>query len=296
MRKLVFLTALLGLNLSAAEPIPAQPMEIAQQQVQRLARTILNQEQQLNQLQQEIRQLRGDNEATHHQLEQLTEQQRNFYSDLDERLRKLETGQIPPTPLDENALPPDETVPAEEANKPEAEATDATTPEAETKDPAKQPESETETPATEDEAQAKKADVPTLPAERGKNEKTDYQEAFNLLQQGKELEATQLFQDFLQKYPAGEYADNAQYWLAEAHYSMSDFRSALAEFNSVLENYPNSKKQAHALLKIGFCHYELRDRKRAKAILESVLERFPDTATARLAEQRLQRMQQDNWQ
>jgi TolA-binding protein len=65
----------------------------------------------------------------------------------------------------------------------------------------------------------------------------------------------------------------------------------LTAFEVVVNNYADSRKVPDALLKIGYCNYELKRWDVARAALEKVRRDYPDTTAARLAEQRLGRMQ-----
>jgi tol-pal system protein YbgF len=121
-------------------------------------------------------------------------------------------------------------------------------------------------------------------------EESAYQGAFNLLSQGRYDEAKKAFRTFLANFPGGAYADNAQYWLAEANYVQRDFPVALQEFSQVVEAYPESPKVPDALLKTGFIHYEQGQWAEARQALESVKQRYPVSSAARLATQRLERM------
>jgi tol-pal system protein YbgF len=122
------------------------------------------------------------------------------------------------------------------------------------------------------------------------SEEAAYRAAFNYLKEGRYDHAIKAFRDFLGSYPQSGYADNAQYWLGEAHYVTRQYPKAIDEFQKVLDKYPGSAKLADAMLKIGYCHYELRDMEKATAILGSLQQRFPNTTAARLAEKRLQRI------
>ena len=85
-------------------------------------------------------------------------------------------------------------------------------------------------------------------------------------------------------------ADNAQYWLGESYYVTRDFAAGLKAFRLVVDKYPDSRKLPDALLKIGYCDYELQNWKTARAALGQVAQQFPDTTAARLAQQRLVKM------
>jgi tol-pal system protein YbgF len=121
-------------------------------------------------------------------------------------------------------------------------------------------------------------------------DKGAYQAAFDLLKAGQYDRAIAGFQAFLSTYPASGLADNAQYWLGEAYYVNKQFPESLAAFQRVVEKFPGSRKLPDALLKIGYCDYELKDYSAARSALEQVAAKYPDSASARLAQQRLEKM------
>lgn len=128
-----------------------------------------------------------------------------------------------------------------------------------------------------------------LPVPQG-DDRANYQAAFDLLKDGKYPEAISGFKQFLTTFPDSALADNAQYWLGEAHYVTKAFPDALRDFRTVLEKYPDSRKIPDALLKIGYCNYELKNYPEARSALGQVVQRFGDTTAARLASQRLAKM------
>ena len=127
-------------------------------------------------------------------------------------------------------------------------------------------------------------------AQSADTDKGAYQAAFDLLKAGQYDRAIAGFQGFLSTYPNSVLADNAQYWLGEAYYVNKQFPESLAAFQRVVEKYPGSRKLPDALLKIGYCDYELKDYSAARSALEQVPAKFPDSASARLAQQRLEKM------
>jgi len=124
----------------------------------------------------------------------------------------------------------------------------------------------------------------------GGDDKANYPAAFDLLRDGKYAEATEGFKQLLVRFPASSMADNAQYWLGESYYVTRDFTAALKAFRAVVDKYPDSRKLPDALLKIGYCDYELQNWKTARAALAQVVQQYPDTTAARLAQQRLEKM------
>ncbi len=117
-----------------------------------------------------------------------------------------------------------------------------------------------------------------------------YESAFELLKSGRYDEAKTAFTDFTASYPGSPFADNGNFWLAEAHYVTGDYQAALAQFQKVITDFPGSPKVADAWMKVGYCQYELKAYAEARTALEAVVSGFPDTTPARLAQQRLQQM------
>ena len=131
---------------------------------------------------------------------------------------------------------------------------------------------------------------PTPEAIAQADEATVYGDAFAALKAGRYPDAIRGFQVYLTKYPDGPRADSAYYWLGEAQYVQKDFTPALKAYQAVLEKYPDSSKASHAMLKVGFCQYELKAFRNARATLEKVVATYPGTDAARLAAERLARM------
>jgi tol-pal system protein YbgF len=128
-----------------------------------------------------------------------------------------------------------------------------------------------------------------LPIPQG-DDRANYQAAFDLLKDAKYPEAINAFKQYLSTFPNSALADNAQYWLGEAHYVTKQYPDALRDFRTVVEKYPDSRKIPDALLKIGYCNYELKNWAESRSALSQVVQRFADTTAARLASQRLAKM------
>jgi tol-pal system protein YbgF len=125
---------------------------------------------------------------------------------------------------------------------------------------------------------------------RAQDETVLYGDAFAALKAGRYEEAVKGFQLYLTKYPDGPRADNAAYWIGEAHYVQRDYEAALRSFQGMLDRYPDSRKAGDATLKVGFCQYELKAFRNARATLEQVTKAYPGTEAARLAAERLAKM------
>ncbi|WP_240481026.1 tol-pal system protein YbgF [Ectothiorhodospira sp. BSL-9] len=144
-----------------------------------------------------------------------------------------------------------------------------------------------ETPA---ESQAPSGQQALVDPQAAGDDRQAYQEAFNLLREGRHRRSIEAFQGFLENHPDSPLAANAQYWLAEAFYVTRDFDQALKEFARVLDEHPGSNKEVDARLKKGFTHYELGQWDAAREQLTQVRDEHPGTTVARLAEQRLARL------
>jgi tol-pal system protein YbgF len=131
-----------------------------------------------------------------------------------------------------------------------------------------------------------------LPVPQG-DDRANYQAAFDLLKDSKYPEAISGFKQFLVAFPTSALADNAQYWLGEAHYVSKEYPEALKDFRTVIEKYPDSRKTPDALLKIGYCNYELKNWGEARSALNQVVKQYADTTAGRLASQRLQKMESE---
>lgn len=253
---------------------------------------------QLQQLQREVQQLRGEVEMQGEQLRRMQEQQRTLYLDMERRLQQGGAAAVPPgaavVPGAAPVTPVAPGVPGAPANMTIGGAPAATPPGAEAPASAVPP-----TPAAPSAVAPAATATPPAPAATPQagvatpEEQAAYEQALNILREGRYADAAQAYRQFLTTWPNGRYADNAQYWLAETQYVTRQFPQALEEFGKVVNGYPNSAKLPDALLKMGYIHYEQGDWKAARENLQAVTQRFPDSTAARLAGERLQRMDRE---
>ncbi|MBK1720452.1 tol-pal system protein YbgF [Thiocystis violacea] len=134
--------------------------------------------------------------------------------------------------------------------------------------------------------------MPSLPAPEtiGGTERDLYSQAFELLKDRKYEESKVAFNDLLRRYPQGEFADNARYWLGETYYVLREYPAAMAEYDRLVQLNPSSPKVPGAMLKIGLIQYDQKDFDQAKATLERVINSYPASTEARLAKSRLERI------
>jgi tol-pal system protein YbgF len=261
-RRAIAAALLAGMAAAQAADIPdrrapagtaARPPTVAEQQRQTLVDLYL----QVEQLQNEIRQLRGLVETQNFELERLKGRHRDTAADFDKRLREVER-QSEPRAAD---------APAAVGDTPAAPGVAAAPP------PAPAPSA----PATPPSAQ----------------EQREYDAAFQLLRQSAYDRAIKAFRAFLGKYPRSELADNAQYWIGEAQYVVRNFKGALEEFERVVRDYPGSDKAPDAQLKIGYCHLELGETAKAREALTQLSTRYPASRAAKVGDKRLAEMKKE---
>lgn len=231
---------------------------------------------QVQELQDEVRMLRGRLEEANTEIENLKRRQRDQYLDLDQRISDLRNSR-PPLSAEPGAAAP-----------PVATQQPTVSPPADV--PEVRPPMETESAVVgiaQPDVQSQAA--PTTAAD----EKAAYDKAFQALKELRYADAAEEFQSFLDAYPNSDYADNAQYWLGESYYVTRNYDIALTAFQDLLDRFPDSSKAPDALLKIGYTHYELRQWDDARATLTQVQERYPDSTLSRLAENRLRSMRME---
>ncbi len=78
-----------------------------------------------------------------------------------------------------------------------------------------------------------------------------YDNAFALLKQDKFDPAQKEFEGFLEQYPDHPLAGNAKYWLGETHYVRGNYEIAARLFAEGYQQYPDNAKTADNLLKLG---------------------------------------------
>ena len=256
----------LVLAIAFSAPLPAQDAD-----PQMMANLVL----QVQELQDEVRTLRGMLEEQARELENLKRRQRDQYLDLDQRLSEASSAR----PMDSSY------------STGAAVTGAAATQGAPVRD---EPEIRE---AVESQSQIAGIGEPTTQsqtvADSPEAEKQAYDLAFQALKELRYADAADEFRSFLDRYPNSEYADNAQYWLGESYYVTRNFDIALTAFQTLLEQFPESPKAPDALLKVGYTHYELDQRDSARAALLQVQENYPDSTLSRLAENRLRSMRME---
>lgn len=221
---------------------------------------------QLEQLNTEMARIRGQLEVLANENQQLQKRQRDFYLDIDSRLKRLEGGAATATPPGPPAAPA-------------AGAPPVATP------PVRAPGFGPTPPA------GAAADPPPVPKVASREEQARevkaYDAASNLFRRNDFPSAIEAFRAFLKDYPGSQLAPNAGYWIGISYANLRDYRNALAAQEAVLSRYPTSPKAPDALLAIAALQAEQGDGGSARNTLEDIIARFPGSEAAGKARTRL---------
>jgi tol-pal system protein YbgF len=224
---------------------------------------LLNQIEQLNS---ELSRLRGQIEVLSNQNEQLQMRQKDFYLDIDTRLRKLEgspADNAASTGAPSAALPPPATA---------AATAPATAP---TPGPA------ATAPATGGPA------APARSATLTKEQEKAYDKGGSLFMSNNYQAAIRAFETFMQDFPNSQLIPNAQYWIGLSYFNLKDYPKARAAEELLLKNYPESAKVPDAMLIIASVQQEAGDGGSARNTMEDIVAKYPASDAAAKARTRL---------
>jgi len=223
--------------------------------------------QQLDQINAELARMRGQMEVLSNDNQQLQKRQRDFYLDIDSRLKRLEGGGAAAT----GAPPATGAAPASAAPSTASAAPAGAPSNAPGPDFGPASGTRTASTATADPAREVKA----------------YDAASNLFRRNDFPAAIQAFRAFLRDYPQSQLAANAGYWIGISYANLKDYRNALAAQEEVLAKWPQSAKAPDALLAIAALQAEQGDTGSARNTLEDIIARFPSSEAAGKARTRL---------
>lgn len=262
-------------------PPPPQPLSM-DQRVARVEQQVNNLQQsgslnRADELQKEVQTLRGQVEELTHQLLQSQNQQRAMYADLDKRLANL------PTTKPIVALSDTNEAVSKQLKSTPAPTLSKTAPQNNTIK--QQPVTTTTVAPTA--VKAANNNQPNVAEEQ-----QIYQTAYDLIKSKKYNEAIAALQKMLQKYPTGQFAANAHYWLGELYGLLNKNEQSASEFGTVVKNYPDSPKVSDAQLKLGLIYAGQFKWVEAKAAFKKVINQYPGTASARLATDQLKQIKQ----
>jgi tol-pal system protein YbgF len=110
------------------------------------------------------------------------------------------------------------------------------------------------------------------------------------LQEKSAAAARLAFEQFLTQFPQHERAADAQFGLAETYALEEELPDAVEQFVRVAEAYPTSARAPEALYRAGQLSEERKRTTEAKTYYQRVVQRYANSPSARLAQQRLNRL------
>ncbi|MBQ0755757.1 MAG: tol-pal system protein YbgF [Amphritea sp.] len=204
----------------------------------------------LQQLQDEMRVLRGMVEQQQYQIRQMEQQQRDRYRDLD---RRIAAGQSPSTDGSASSVSP-------------TGVGDSTAGSATVAPP-----------------------VPLPAADSTPTDAQAYQQAFSLVRQKNFPAALAEFDKFIELYPESVRLPNAYYWVGEVNLAEQKLEPAKAAFERVLQMFPQHRKAADASYKLGVIYHQMGDQVKADQMFNDTISRYPESSAANLARDYLKR-------
>lgn len=220
-------------------------------------------QQQVSALLDEVSELRGVTEMHSYKLEEILQQQRNIYQEIDRRLGSGATsGSTSATPTTQNAATPAEQAPI---GNPAALVNAGGTQTAET------------------------IDSGSAAASSNPSENDTYESAVNLVLKDRNYDAAiPAFENFVRSYPDSSYAPNAYYWLGQLFFTKNELLKAKAQFERVVAQYPQSAKAADSLAKLGQLAEREGDTAAAKQFYQLLVSKYPQSKPAKAAKAKLE--------
>lgn len=220
-------------------------------------------QQQVSALLDEVSELRGVTEMHSYKLEEILQQQRNIYQEIDRRLGSGATsGSTSATPATPNTVTPAEQEPI---GNPAALVNAGGTQTAET------------------------IDSDSAAASSSPSENDTYESAVNLVLKDRNYDAAiPAFENFVRSYPDSSYAPNAYYWLGQLFFTKNELLKAKAQFERVVAQYPQSAKAADSLAKLGQLAEREGDTAAARQFYQLLVSKYPQSKPAKAAKAKLE--------
>jgi len=265
MKKLFLMSGVCLASVVQAEPRPLPPIINHSSYAQESAyknqgsgnQATLGLLSQITSLQSEVQQLRGQLEQQKHELGNLKKRQQSIYADINDRLQKL-------TPA--NAAESTNILSSGDLAVPIAQR-------------------QTAVPVSSFVKQAEPAKGKT-----SVTEKVAFDAAYANVRDNHYKQAITQFKQFLIDYPAGEYSDNAQFWLASVYRVTRDVPAAKKGFKAVSVNYPKSEKASVSLYKLADIYVDEKNKGEAKKIYQKLIKQYAGSTSAKMAEKKLREM------
>lgn len=216
----------------------------------------------LNDLEQSLREVRGQVETLAFQVKQMTEQLELSRKETAYRLGALEGG-APASPVPLTAGPAQANAP-----KPMPTAKPAAGFAGGSNQSAQQPGTLGSIPsaAIDDDTSV------------GLSPRQQYDAAMELLTKAQYSEAQSAFRGFVAANPKDELAGPAQFWVGDIAFTQKDYQGAARSFADVLKRYSKTAKAPDAMLKLGLSLMELGQKKESCTTLGAIKAKYPNAS------------------
>ena len=256
------LATLFSANVYAAIPVESRPLSSP---TTLAARTDYDQTsqlwqltQQVQKLQDEVRQLRGKVESHDNDIDQLQKETKNRYVDFDQRLgqvqedlKKSQNGTTLPVSTDSVNTANTNTT-SNTASTTTANTTNSTTNNA------------------------------TAPVAGDESDKLAYIAAYEAYKAGGAAQAIAPMKKFIADYPKSQFVPNAYYWLGEFNLAITppNFAAASSNFKLVMNQYPKTAKAAAATYRVATLADVDHHQTTAITLMQSLVKNYPGTQEA----------------
>ena len=118
-------------------------------------------------------------------------------------------------------------------------------------------------------------------------ENSDYQEAFNMFKIGRFKGAISKFKSFIENYPTSKLLPSSHYWIGNSYYAMRDFKRAIYVQQELVKDFPDSVKVPDAMLNIASSQKEINYTTASQKTLKDLIAKYPISEAAKKAKLRL---------
>lgn len=216
----------------------------------------------VEQLQEEVRYLRGQVEQQSYQMKKMQTNQRDRYRDLDRRIMAItqqlsDQTSVTPAPLVSStpdvSSQSDNSVSSVEADNP---------------------------PPIKDNTVAAAPQPPTTDTD-----KQAYDKAFKLVRAKSYEKAIEAFGDFVRFYPKSSLVPGAIFWTGEVYRAMTppNQEAAKLSYEQLITQYPQHPKSANAYYKLGLTYDALGNKAAARQTMQKAIDLYPDRSVSQLA-------------
>ena len=225
-----------------------------------------------------IRNLQGQNEELKHGLQAAEKREKDFYVDLDTRLRQVEssTGKTDALQGQYTSLLAQQQALASSSQQNSTALADLT---------ARLSQLEAKLQAAQ--ANKIKSDATATDPSDPVPGNRAYEAAYAMYKDGSYSDAIKAFNDFLDKFPESVYVSNANFWIANAHYQMKEYKTALTIYQGFIKYFPDSAKIPEALLGQGKSQQALKQTASAQHTFKQLIAKYPDSESASKAKKLL---------